>query len=107
MPTREQIEQTLKPRQTLQQRDISCDSECGPLWLRTCYLGELEEHYTKLAGDSGIGGGPQTTIYVVDDNRILDNKELYDISPDWPKLLLRLPKPTALSSHHLQAARGG
>lgn len=87
-PTPAQITRILEPRQTPQERNISTGF-CGglaPIWLRTCYLPELEPQYQDLAERAELGPARS-----VEPGRVLDDRTLYDFGEDWEMVLGRLP----------------
>ncbi|KAH8881664.1 hypothetical protein GQ53DRAFT_754118 [Thozetella sp. PMI_491] len=97
MPTQAQIDRIFRPHQTVQERNICCkdigqDKSRIILWLRTCYLPELEAKYHDMATRAEVGGNASSTVYVTDDNHMLDNQRLYDFGSDWRRILTRIPE---------------
>ncbi|KAI5456725.1 hypothetical protein BGZ63DRAFT_87999 [Mariannaea sp. PMI_226] len=96
MPAQAQIDRILLPYQTIQERNVCAkNGRVTPsvvIWLRICYLPELEQAYHDMAAMAEVGGNEQTTVYVVDDNHIFDNKELYDFGCEWTRILSRVPE---------------
>lgn len=82
LPTQEQITRMLAPYQTVQERSIG--GGCSAIWLRTCYLPELNAANHAMTLDGYV------LDVIVDPVAVFDDAALYD-SVQWDSVLLRMP----------------
>ncbi|OBT49127.1 hypothetical protein VE00_00032 [Pseudogymnoascus sp. WSF 3629] len=86
-PSQDQIETILVPWRTMFQRDIvSEQGELGCVWLRTDYSEETDDAHESLVENVDF------CIVVDDEDRLLDDEELYNFGDDWKRILHVFPE---------------
>lgn len=77
----------MKPWRTIAQRHLATEPGLvGAVWLRTCYTEGTDSKHADLIEGLDIENA-------VDDNdRLLDDKSLYDFGPDWERILYYIPE---------------
>lgn len=86
-PTKAQIDSILKPWRTIAQRHLATEPGLvGAIWLRTCYAEGTDSKHADL-----IEGLDMENAFD-DNNRLLDDKLLYDFGPDWERILYYIPE---------------
>lgn len=86
-PTKAQIESILKPWRTIAQRHLASEPGLvGAIWLRTCYTEGTDSKHADLIE------GLDMENAVDDEDRLLDDKSLYDFGPDWERILYYIPE---------------
>ncbi|OBT61051.1 hypothetical protein VE03_09141 [Pseudogymnoascus sp. 23342-1-I1] len=86
-PSQRQIEAILVPWRTMFQRDIvSEQGELGCVWLRTDYSEGTDDAHESLVENVDF------CIVVDDEDRLLDDEELYNFGDDWRRILDVFPE---------------